>query len=589
MFALAFSYPLLSNMTGMGLDHDWDQTMEMHWAPVHTVVHFHQFPLWDPYKCGGIALLANPSSRILTPFFLLHLIFGPLVGIHLEIIAHIALGFGGAYFLARLLEIGKLGALTCGAAFVGSSWYYLHMAPGHGMFMSVTYVPWVVALFWMGWQRRELMFAVGAGLVTALVFFEGGIYQTSYLGLTLTALAIVLALQHRSWFPILLLAVTGFFVVAFAAPKFLPTLHMVGLSPRTVDPFEKNTFPMFIAELFSRDQFFSRDSMGGFWGWWELGAYIGVIFASLAVLGAVLRFRRSLPWLVTGLMFLMLAAGNHGEFSPWVWVHKLPIFSGEHAPTRMLMVFTLCVGVLAGLAVDAVCSLRRWWLTVPIALILMVAMVDCWRVSVFNLKYGLDGGNRNTFPYSPAFQQYYLPDSNQMFMMAVSNLGVANCYEPSAQGMNAIGSNQQGYRGEQYLIGNGHVSLLQWTPNLLDYEVEARGPATVVINQNYDSEWKLVKGRGTLIKDNGLLTVRVPPGKQLIELRYYSTSFLHGCEIFLIGIVVAVFLQFAERRCGPRRSRTPGSSRNEVSVARSELEKCDAKSTEAPQSHVQDT
>ena len=45
-------------------------------------------------------------------FFLLDLMFGPLIGIHLEIIAHLALGFGGAYLLARVLEAGKLGAIA---------------------------------------------------------------------------------------------------------------------------------------------------------------------------------------------------------------------------------------------------------------------------------------------------------------------------------------------------------------------------------------------------------------------------------------------------------------------------------------------
>ena len=477
------------------------------------------------------------ASRILTPFFLLHLLFGPLIGMHLEIIAHIAIGFGGAYFLAQLLDIGRLGAVAAGATFAGSSWYYVHIAPGHGMFMSVMYVPWVVALFLMGWQRRQLIYAAAAGLVVALTFFEGGIYQTSYLGLIITVLAIVLSAQNRSWFPVLLLAATGVFVLFFTAPKFLPTLHMVGLHPRDVDPFEKTTLRIFAAELFSRDQFFSRDSLGGFWGWWEFGAYIGVIFASLAVLGAVLRFRRSLPWLITALVLLILASGNHGDYSPWVWLHRLPIFSGEHAPTRMLMLFTLCAGIMAGIGVDAICSWWWPWLVAPVAVLILIAILDCWQVSSYNLRYSLSGGDLQPFPFSAGFKQYYLPENNRMFMMAIANLGVANCYEPSSQGMNAIGSNQAGYHGEQYLVGNGDLSLVRWTPNVLDYEVDARGPATVVINQNYDSEWAVVQGTGKLVKLYGLLAVRVPSGKQHLELRYYSTSFLHGCAIFLLGIL----------------------------------------------------
>src|SRR5208283_814441 len=120
-----------------------------------------------PYKCGGMPLIGNPSSRVLTPFFLLHLVFGPLIGVHLEIIAHLAIGFAGAYLLARVIEIGWLGALASGAAFAGSSWYFLHLAPGHLTFMSVMYIPYIFALLWIGVRRRRLIFAAPIGLIAA--------------------------------------------------------------------------------------------------------------------------------------------------------------------------------------------------------------------------------------------------------------------------------------------------------------------------------------------------------------------------------------------------------------------------------------
>ena len=326
VFALAFSYAILKNIAGLGLDHDWDYAMEMQWAPFYTVTHFHQLPLWDPYKCGGIPLIGNPNSRILTPFFFLDLLFGPLVGIHLEIVAHLAIGFGGAYLLARILEIGRLGAIAAGAAFAGSSWYYLHLALGHATFMSVMYVPYIFALFWVGVRRRRLIFAAPIGAITALIFFEGGIYQTSYLPLVLGALAIVLCAQRRSFFPIALLAIAGVFVLSFSAPKLLPMLKVMGPYGRYVDPFEKNSLSMFIEELFSRNQLFIRDSMGGFWGFWEFGAYIGVFFTGMAAIGIAFRFKRALPWLIAALMLLAFASGNHGSHSPWVLLHRFPSF-----------------------------------------------------------------------------------------------------------------------------------------------------------------------------------------------------------------------------------------------------------------------
>ena len=44
-------------------------------------------------------MLGNPQISLLTPFILLDLIFGPVIGARLQIVAHIAVGFGGAYVL----------------------------------------------------------------------------------------------------------------------------------------------------------------------------------------------------------------------------------------------------------------------------------------------------------------------------------------------------------------------------------------------------------------------------------------------------------------------------------------------------------
>ena len=87
VFSLCFGYPIVAHLTHGGVSHwslnDWDLNMEWLWVPFYTVTHFHQFPLWDPYKCGGIPLLANPQSVFLTPLFVLHLLFGPAIGVHL--------------------------------------------------------------------------------------------------------------------------------------------------------------------------------------------------------------------------------------------------------------------------------------------------------------------------------------------------------------------------------------------------------------------------------------------------------------------------------------------------------------------------
>ena len=126
-----------------------------------------------------------------------------------------------------------------------------------------------------------------------------------------------------------------------------------------------------------------------------------------------------------------------------------------------------------------------------------------------------------------------------MFMMAQAHLGVVNCYEPATAEKNVLGANVAGYRGEQYVLGDGSVSLESWTPNALEYDVNARGISTVVINQNFDPQWHIEEGKGELYKVNGLLGIQVPPGKQRLRIVYHDGSFLIGCVIFVVGLLAA--------------------------------------------------
>jgi hypothetical protein len=82
-FALVFIYPLFCNheFTGPVLkgwlnawphfqftggvpgDGDRDVFMNLRWAAFYTFRHYHQFPYWNPYKCGGMSLIGIFISR----------------------------------------------------------------------------------------------------------------------------------------------------------------------------------------------------------------------------------------------------------------------------------------------------------------------------------------------------------------------------------------------------------------------------------------------------------------------------------------------------------------------------------------------
>jgi len=97
----------------------------------------------------------------------------------------------------------------------------------------------------------------------------------------------------------------------------------------------------------------------------------------------------------------------------------------------------------------------------------------------------------------------------------------------------ALGYNQAGYRGEQYLLGPGKVTLTHWTPNVLSFDVEAPASTVLIVNQNYDPGWRLAQGQGTVISSTGLIGVDIPAGRQHLVLAYGSRPFRIGLGITL--------------------------------------------------------
>lgn len=401
LFALAFSYPLLGHLATPGFAFDWNYTFEHAWAAWYSVMRLHQLPIWQPWRCGGYPLLAHPETRILTPFFLLTLLFGPIVGVHLEVIIHIAIGFAGAFLLGRIVAGPRLGAVACAITFMGSSWYYLHLAVGHAMFMSYVYAPWVVAFFWLsaevpiidyrrvGGPARDWVAVTccmaASGVFLALIMFEGGtadiLPHTVFL---LGALALILSATRWSIRPLLVVVGIGMLGMAFSAIKWIPMLLTLGGLDRPEAATEFNPVTRLLGgAIFSRDQSLTH-SIGAQWNFWEYGAYISPILALFAVVGLVSDFRRALPWLVLAALIFVAAMGNLGAYAPWPLLHHLPVWYEERIPSRFLILFTLCIAVLAALGVERLSDHR-----VIVACLLGVALVDCWMVGPPNLQWVL--------------------------------------------------------------------------------------------------------------------------------------------------------------------------------------------------------
>ena len=200
------------------------------------------------------------------------------------------------------------------------------------------------------------------------------------------------------------------------------------------------------------------------------------------------------------------------------------------------------VAVLAGIGIDAMCSRGSPFVLAVCALLILIGGVDMAMVSRPNLHYVWMW----EVPHGPPpinFAQYQRDPAIAESSVVRDRRGVVNCYVYTDWPTNAKGSNDQGYLGEQYLLGPGTVTLTRWTPNRLEYAVDAPAASSVmVINQNYDPSWRVMSGQGKTFSQDGLLAVHVPAGKNQIVLRYISMAAIYGMIISMLTALAAFVL-----------------------------------------------
>lgn len=566
-FSIVFSYPMLCEVVYLGpgvsgwiatgplfshlgrfpANGDWDLFTQLRWVPYYTITHFHQLPFWNPYKCGGMGMLSNPESMVVSPSLLPYLLFGQYAGLYIEIVGHLAIGFAGGYVLGRELGLGRVAAIVSAAVFPASSWIYLHLSVGHLNFLRALYFPWIGALLLISIERRKFLPAAMGGFICALTLTEGN-YTFLYSAIIIGSVALMLTLLNRSVWPLIYGLVIGLFGLGFGALKLLPMAQQLTIYPKHPFGLEFISARMISGFLFSRHQDLYRPS-GAEFLFAEYGAYISIAFAALAVVGLFSRPLRTLPWVLPAFIFLSFTRGFTGDHSAVLLLRHLPLSQSAGLTGRYLIPFVFCAGVVAAHGTDFLCSRFGSWGRRTAVVLITIGIVDNWLVGAPNLRYLFQGDIRQV-AYSPDFRQYWVGNPGIQTEISQANMGSVNCqgYGYCDIPENPLGYNQPGYRGEYYLLDAGTVSQTLWTPNRLRYEVNVQAATSLVVNQNYYPGWRLTSGAGQLYAENGLIAVRLPLGRQQIELVYAPERILlaFGLTIAALAALILIWRKEAQ-------------------------------------------
>jgi hypothetical protein len=553
--------------TGYG---DW-QMIHHNWEVGYVALRrFGEWPLWNPFHCGGITMWGNPESQHLSPFFFLSFVMGTTLAIKAMVVVHTWAGLVGMYTLGRR----HFGLEPTGAAYAAILWgcsgfFAWQISGGHGTFISFYLAPWVL-LAWRAACEDWRWSAALAALMT-LTAFEGGTYPFPYFVLLLGFDAGVQLVRGVRWTRVALAAATGgALTVLMAAARWIPALRTLERVPRSVADLDA-LMPWEIPEMFLRWRF-PWFRPGHPFVWPEYSVYVGVAGTALIVAGIYFGVRRRRYALLAGAaVFGTFMMGHFADWAPWSLVHHLPIYRSLRVPSRFSVLFLLYLAPLAGLALQELLAailrsrpatqLRRarpkvasLVPAVAVALLLLEPMV-----------YGIGINNRwYRAPISDTSKEeptrfHLIPAINYPEVYASlprRHQGTPSCYVGNLDwrisGALWLGDHPQAR------LGKGRGTVQEWgrTVNRAWADVSLHSEARVVFNHNHDPGWHALVGE--MAEDRGRLAVDMPAGDHRVEVVYRPAYLGASLALTTLGIVASLLMAgwlFVRRRATVRAPR----------------------------------
>ncbi|MDD5111250.1 MAG: hypothetical protein PHG85_01745 [Candidatus Altiarchaeota archaeon] len=564
ILTLALTHPIFRDIDNIGA-RDWD-TVEQHSEAARiSLLEYHQPPLWNPWMNGGVPLLADPTSDILTPLYLLNIVFGTIYGLKLQIVAWYMVGFAGTYVLCRLLGLPEVSSMIGAATFMLSSYHSLHWTSGHYGFCAVAaLIPWM--FYFHIKAKNKPVNAVFAGIALAMGIFAGGMH---ILLLVMTGLFFY-AVATRS----LRVFVTSVVSCAlFSAVKLLPAVEYLSEFPRQMRPLWCQGLGMWWG--YSLEHLYyglvGSYQLSGVWYtnfhssiWDEYGVYIGPIGLILALAGILWRWRQNRGLLVFGLLGLSIAVGTDQANNPiWTVLQNLPVYSSLRVPSRWMLLALFALSVFAAYGASLLEAKKK---KILVSLVFLALAADMIRVDYlpFTEAFVLKPILMEKGPFIQVASTLH-PGMiyGQVYQLTLANIGDIN-HKNSLRALSCGAKNAVPYgfipqytflmnrselllngiyRGEAYLNYRGEASFTYWSPNRILVNVSTKNPNSLIINQNYDKGWM-----GSNYS-RSILWREVPAGDSTVTFTYLPVSFVIGS---LISVLSALVLYVHLRKKRPK-------------------------------------
>jgi hypothetical protein len=511
-----------------------------------NVAWYHEWPLYNPFMCGGEPQLANPQSIAGSPAFLFVALFGTAVGERLMFVCFVALGLDGMFRLSRALGADRAAALCAAIVFGLSGWVVLHFGVGHVSFFGATLIPYAI-LFYLR-AREDRFWAIALGAVMALVVAQGGTSTAAMAALALAAVALADAVVERTAKPFVILGLGAVAALLLGAYRLLPALEFAVDHPRHVTESDAQS-PL---ELLRAAFVWAGNGKlpGHRYAVHEYGWRISYLAWPFVLLGLrVPRLRR----IALALFFVgaAIAMGDFVSHGPWWLMRHLPVLRDLRVPSRYALLCALGVALLCGAGLSPLMERLR-----------TRRLVVCLVVAAFATEGAVYANTHlaHVFDLPPppighaAFHQEK-GHWSRMLEMVFANTGDIGCDEEAP--LTRAAALDVGLVPQVRLDdpSAGTVSLRLQTPDRIVADVVIDRPSTLLVNLNWNEHWHSDVGEVVRFgdkwpadHDGGRLGVRLPAMHGVVTLRYRPRTFAMGLVVSLLSVAGVAFLTRRRRR-----------------------------------------
>ena len=374
LITILVTYPLIRSF-GTRLPSDGGDALQNYWNYwwIGRALATGQNPYWTPYLYApyGAPLYLHTLNLFNGVVSLpVQWAFGLIPAYNSVVFLSFILAAYFAYLLVAEVSGGRRAGFVGGVVYAFGSYQMTHLL-GHMNLLASEWLPaYILCLIRASGAtgRRRTVYilaAVGALLLLMLCDWQYVIFAVLFTLLYAPAVSVA----RRSFAPFLVAAAIGALWAILAAPLIWPTIAQIRsgtTDPPTADQVRRLSADLLAfvtpsqlstvwhpALLATRGRIWQPDNDGGI--------FLGFVPLALAAVALWRDPHRARPWAIAAALFALLALGPvlqiggvaRGVPLPYALFGYVPLLSVARVPDRLSLVVTLCLAILAGLALVA--------------------------------------------------------------------------------------------------------------------------------------------------------------------------------------------------------------------------------------------